>query len=513
MSDVRPKTIIAEAVPENLPGQPAVVYARGGHDAHLRLAVLLAAQAAPEGADRARALSLKASWAERRESLFAALDSKRAQRVVLVDPDAAHVSRPRGRAVFDDATHGAERARFFSDLAQFGLRAGWIFVRTAPRSEVSQEIAWPDVQVEGEGELIPGLAPSLQPLARWMIGRGLSRDGLGRLLDAATDDADRADALLSLFEDVLGADARDGLRRICLLREEHPINGVAGPFGPGAEAGLQIAPEVLELLRASGALGVRRVQGGEVFAVPSVLRDWMARRMSLVEPERAREVRRKIAERAEGGTVAASLEAHRQAILCGDLALARRSSRYYGTDLREIALRLSQRASETRRENPARDPGQGRALYRQAAALYREIVTEYDASDAYAWHYLGFNRMLASRAGGRIEEEAQPEIMEAFQRSCALSDATRYNPLYHGRRLAFEVACGRGAALLPEIRHHIEKTRAHYGREDVRWLVSPLLRRTGASSGLRAALLSAYPWLEQVMDRRERRAEAADEEV
>lgn len=510
MSEFRSQTIISESVPENLPGQPAVVYARGGHDAHLRLAVLLAAYAAPEGADRACALSLKASWAKRRESLFAALDTKRARRVVLVDPDAAYVSRPRGRAVFDDATHRAERARFFSDLAQFGLRAGWSFVRTAPRPEVSQEIEWPDVQVYPGSDPLPGLAPSLQPVARWMLAGGLSREGLARLLEAAEDDSERADALLSLFEDVIGPVARDGLRRLCLLREEHPINGVAGPFSPGADAELQIDPEALRLLRASGALSVRRVQGGEVFAVPSILRDRMARRLSLVEPERVRGVRKKIAEKAESGTVAASLETHRQAVLCGDPALARQSARYYGTDLREIALQLSQRASQRRVEDQVQSQAQRQALYRQAAALYREIVTQYDGRDAYAWHYLGFNQMLASRTGGRIAEQAQKEIREAFNRSCALSDETRYNPLYHGRRLAFEVASGQGAALLPEIRLHIEKTRAHYGREDVRWLVNPLLKPTCA---LRALLIEDQPWLEKVADIRRERADLTEDEV
>lgn len=447
----------------------------------------------PEGEDRNLALSPRASWHRRRDALLGALTDARAKRVVLVDIDAAWTAAPSGGAIFEDASNTSERASFFGDLLRYGVSVGWTFVRTAPMASVTEALA--DVGLTtrtkggAAGEQIAGLAPTLQPLARWLTrSGGVSRADLERLLDEAEDAADREDALLSLFEDILEPDARDALRRIALLREEHTINGAAGPFGPDASEPLRVSAECLDALKGTGALSLRGVAGAHAhrFSVPSIVRDQLAQRISIVDAALTRATRHAIARHLPLDSAERTLEAHRQAVLSDDLEQAKRTARYYATDLREIAHRLSRRAKEE----------QNLQLYREAAKVYETIVADFDGKDAYAWQYLAFN--LEHCRAWRDEPAEAEKIRSAYQRSCAFAqEAGRYNPLYHGRRLAFNLVSGLPRTQVRrELTVHIQDTRTQYGDEHVRWLVLPV--KAAADRDFWHELTRAHPWISRL---------------
>ncbi|MBI4702789.1 MAG: hypothetical protein HY744_16845 [Deltaproteobacteria bacterium] len=277
------RAVITARLPDTA-GSP-VVLARGGSDAHLRLAVLLAARAAPEGADRDAALAPGTPWRARCAALIRATGDGDAAPAVIVDPDAAWTPAPTGGAAFDDCTSARERASFFATLLEVGAKRGWIFVRVAPRPEVTDAMAGRGIDSEvatGEATDIPELAPALQPLAQWLVTqRRVDARHLRRLL---ADADDPQDALVAAFEDVVGPTARGVLRRLALLREEHPIDGGAGPFRTRGRGALAIPAHALATLRQSGALAEMRGAGHARFAMHAVLRDRLARRQAAVEP-------------------------------------------------------------------------------------------------------------------------------------------------------------------------------------------------------------------------------------
>src|SRR5690606_22443214 len=73
-----------------------------------------------------------------------------------------------------------------------------------------------------------------------------------------------------------------------------------------------------------------------------------------------------------------------------------------------------------------------------AARIYEVIVKQFDAEDAFAWEYLGYN--LARGHEDAITPELSTRILNAYQRAVQLKP---HNPLYAGRLLGFEAQIGK----------------------------------------------------------------------
>lgn len=447
-------------------GEQAVL-ARDGSDAHLRLAVLLALQA-PACDDRQIALSPETSWTSRREALLGAL-RRRQQPLALIDPDVLYLGHT--PEDFQDMTGRRERDQAFRLILDLWAEKGWRLLRTSPRGPVTRELSQREVVApprEDEEALLPRLSPDLRPLVRWLVG---ARQLDARTLRALVDEAeDPEEALFSLFEDVAGFQTTQAVRRLSFLREIHPLNGVAGPFGPEQAGLLQVPAHILSRTKASGALAT--LEDEHRFWMPTALRKRMALRFEQVEPDAAQALRLALANALAGQSETADLEAHRQAVLAEDEALAFQTARFFVSDLRHIAIRCSARKTLTG--------------YRDAARIYRRILQS-DPTDAYAHHYLAYNLE-------RAESPDQDAIRGAYQASCDLTNRVAFNPLYHGRRLAFQLKLGQNVR--PELDQRLTQTIEAYGTQAASWLILPVRRTMQPNQW--AELLRTFPLVEHL---------------
>jgi hypothetical protein len=120
------------------------------------------------------------------------------------------------------------------------------------------------------------------------------------------------------------------------------------------------------------------------------------------------------------------VEAHYHALCTGDVELAKSTALYYGSELSEIARRLSIEAADIE------DDSEKRSRFKAAADLFHHVVAHFDETDAYAWEYYAYN---LARAG--LPETNR--VLDAYQRAFTLR---RGNPLYHGRLLGFRAQLG-----------------------------------------------------------------------
>ena len=474
MQKKRATVVIAEKPQLDAAGK--VIYARGGSDAHLRLSVLLAGLSDARKDSKERAMSPRTSWPDRsREALRCAASI---DELTVVDLDAMWASVPGDGPRFDDALSSRERASFFEDLLTLGCERGWRFVRVTCRNEVSTALEDKGLdplprrsrQRVSKDDLPPALSPALRPVARWLTQSGRVPAGFSQRTLAASEDVDAT--LVEAFTDAVGPDARGALRRLSLLREDHTWNGTAGPFLVDSQAPLSVSRGALDRLVEAGAVHVSGpAPGPRRFTVPSVLRDRVASRHVLVEPDASQETRVAISRSLKSGTsMAERLEAHRQAVLAGDLPLATETADLYGSDLRILARAKSQRAQDRSLSDGSRRSG-----FAEAAEVYRLIVNDYDDLDAYAWQYYAFNLQHAHLPGrGRwtAPSEVTDAVLQAYKRSCELSDKTGYNALFHGRHLAFELLIGTPFTnVYPRIKRQLDHTIKRYGTDQCGWLV------------------------------------------
>jgi tetratricopeptide (TPR) repeat protein len=226
---------------------------------------------------------------------------------------------------------------------------------------------------------------------------------------------------------------------------------------------------------------------GSRVRIPRLVRQYLARRRWSLEPTRASEESRWLANQ-HGGKASAeeTIERHHHAVLGGDVDQALASARYYGTDLRQLAYRLSM---ERR--------------FGEAAEIYRAIVEQYDDQDAYAWEYLGYNMARADVAGpgaGRYRE-----VRAAYDRAHRL-DAE--NPLYHGRLVGLDAE--QGEDVLPIFARALRIYESTVGDSGVSYFAKPILaglRRAGCHAALQeiqhrwgrrlAGLGELQPYLDQ----------------
>jgi hypothetical protein len=467
---------------------------RDGSDAHLRMAVHLAWRAAPSTA-RDEALQARTPWSKRRAHALQLAESH--QNMVLIDPDALWVDPPPTGSGFDDGTQLRQRHAFFRELFDLAQRRNWRLVRHGRRPALSelldrmQPALAPPTLVTDEQHLA-SISPALQPLARWLVVTGrATNDRLSSLIDASESPDD---TVVEAFCGAIGPEALRALRHLSLLREDLPWNGVVGPFQRGGEAPLSLPERALQKLSAAGALLVNEPVSGR-FYIPEPLRQRVAIRATLVDPSATTALRTRIARQLQsGGRLCELLEAHRQAVLSTNLELSESTTRFYGSDLASAARALSQRAAAE-----ATDSGR-RALYKQAADLYQQIFDRYDDEDAYAWHYFAYN-LERSAKPGPLPDDVAGKVRGAYGKATALTDQSAYNPLFHGRRLAFDLAQGKPTvAVFNDLREQLRLTRIHYDPSAASWLVEQVRKRVnrGAAEQKEAwrALCSTMPWIE-----------------
>jgi hypothetical protein len=432
-----PPSRLVIGTPEASHRAPGLLIAFGDRDDPQRLAVLLAEHVAEQlPADRAVrgwvdiCLAPKASWKERRLALSDAL-SRAAERgaghlVTLVDVDA--LAPPSGGDSYGDQSV-AMRKDLYRVVLEGIARGGWVVVRPCPCPEITADLA--DLGIveeyapEPAGVAYPEeanpFAPEIRPLAAGLVRRGMlhPRD-LSRLV---TDVTSFDEHLVSLACDALPAEARSAGELLSALRPPQRANGALGPFAyaDGLPSATAVPRAAVQVLAAAGFLQ----PGAEpsTLRMPRLVRDLLRRHAAIEAAGEVRRLHARLAAEGGEGDTPAQLEAHHHAALAGDVERAKRTARFYGTELRDLATRMSLEA------NQAGD----RAKFAQAAELFDYIVKNFDEADAYSWEYLGYNLARADAAANA------PRVLKAYERAHQLSPT---NPLYHGRLLGFRGQMG-----------------------------------------------------------------------
>jgi hypothetical protein len=428
-------------------GGASSVFAYGDRDDPARLVVLLAdrilavcdpASAAAENA--AACLQPRTAWRKRLDCLGSALhDAARSTDepfIALWDADALAADPPESW----DQERSALMARDLSRVVRSAVMdGGWILVRTARAHASKAPTVFDDLDLEhevvapdsGQGpDEARIFAPECWPIAAWLVSRGVLRP---RDLAEVERTVERADEhLVDLAYEALPDPAREAALLLTVLRAPQPLNGHYGrlrfqPDAPRASAhGLPL--ETRALLVESGLIQPTWADGP--WRMPRIVRDRLDHFARVRMEDEAQALHRAEAESADTSAAALQVEAHYHAICTGDVELAKRTAVYYGSELSEVATRLSVEAQEV--EDKA---AQRRGLL-AAAKLFHYIVETFDETDAYAWEYYGFNLALA-------ESPDRDEILEAYRRAHTLR---RGNPLYHGRWLGFRAQLGQQIA-------------------------------------------------------------------
>jgi hypothetical protein len=183
----------------------------------------------------------------------------------------------------------------------------------------------------------------------------------------------------------------------------------------------------------------------------NALRHTLLARASITQSDRMLTEHRWLATR-QPKNVNEKVETHYHAIESLDRTLAEQTAWYYGADLRRIAFDLSKNQQQ----------------YPQAADIYRTILRDFDAEDAYAWEYLGFNLAYAYE-GKEIPSSLRDEIREAYAKASRLDSD---NPLYKGRELAFRAQLGE--RVRTDFQRYLRRFR-QMGDEAVSYLAKPIL--------------------------------------
>lgn len=476
--------------------------AHGAEDDHLRLTVLLASALRERVNDAELYRSCTGPdtpWQTRREALKQFLEH--AQRggggtlIRLVDPDALDMGDPSQEGSWDDASFRRERSEFFAILLDRFAHNGWELIRPEPQTSTTAkldargcELVVGDAPSGGSADeerlqavADASLLPAIRPLAdALVVNNRLGARELARMLESVQSPSDANDLVLEIAYDVLSVDAIEAGKRLALLRGPQVWNCVAGFFSlrdreTGWTERLDSVPrEAARELAQGGWLQIGSGPGGgSRFAMANAIRSFFLERATTTAPERVQAEHTWLARRTPG-SVEESVEVHFHAVESGDGALAERTARHYGADLRRIAFALSTKkdASETD--------------FKAAADIYRAIVNKFDKEDAYAWEYLGYN--LARAYGGRDYPPAiEREITEAYANACRYDPQ---NPLYKGREIGFAASLGR-QQVKAELRRALERFRRIGGNAAVGILGQHVLRNMSDAVLLD---LAGEPW-------------------
>jgi hypothetical protein len=440
------------------PGPPTEhVFAFGHTDDAPRLVACLAdriLKLVPTGSEAASNAALclapRTPWRKRLRALESALQdvTDRDEPVfTLWDADALASNEREG---FDVERASLLRRDLYRVVRRSAEHGGWVLVRTARTTTTALD----ELDLALELGTLPGaaqrseaaerFAPECQPLAVWLVEQRVVQVRDLNLIKETVPDPDAHIAVLVYQE--LPAAVRDAAKVLSVLRAPQHLNGSFGPVAFAPEGGSLSASSVpvtaREALKRCGFLQPTGVAGD--WRMPRVVRDQLYQLARMTLPEFV-EQRHRIEAGAglnHESSVDESVEAHHHAVSLGDIDLAKETARYYGSELAEVARRLSRDAQQPGRVNR-------KALFLEAAAVYRYIIEHFDATDAYAWEYLGYN---LARAG-----ESDEKVLDAYARA---HRALPRNPLYHGRWLGYRAR--RGEDIEAELVDGI----AEYAQED-----------------------------------------------
>lgn len=444
-------------------GNACALRVYGAQDDPLRLTVLLAdhlGRALPQMKDTADACrSPRSPWRKRLEALTDLLREARTHAshyAVLVDLDGLRDRKPS----WEDRTS----FRMREDLRKVLLRAvddgGWLVARPNPQPAVDEEIESLRLEVgepSGTAPLgDPTLAPfasDVRPIVAWLVEtRRIASEQVADILEEVKEPNAY---VVSLAYDALPERARRTARALSLVRAPSHANGSFGRFAWADEP--------------QGPTDVRRAEVAVLEQAGFLVRDDARKQGDLVMPRRARSFIEGIARAVDPSVVSkvhaaladsttfedepveSQIEIHHHAARTGDVALTRSTARYFGFELRTLATELSKVHHN----------------YAGAATLFRELVDNFDSTDAYAWEYLGYNLALANRKPGEAQARS---ILQAYERAHQLDSQ---NPLYFGRLLGFRAE--RNLPFRTQFEGAMQQYASVFGAENyVSWFVMPV---------------------------------------
>ncbi len=336
-------------------------------------------------------------------------------------------TRIRRRSRASGASAARCSTRFFVRLA---AETGGCTRVPRPREDLAD--AFEDVGTAQDDEptdeaLLMAIVPAARPLARWLRSRGaLGERRLARLVE---DGEDLTSVVVGEACEALPAATLRVALRLALLRPPRRPMGTSGPsrsrtraargqFREPAWTSLPVTPAFCKqpaVVRRSCQAGLRRALSNRrrsLMSESEIASDhaWLSKSLS-----------------SDPSDAASVIEVHHHAVEAGDLERARATARYYGADLRLLAFRLGRVAAAT---------GDAQKFL-EAAAAYRVVIDDFDATDAYAWEYYAFN--LARGRGSALSTEQATEVEHGYERARQLAPQ---NPLFHGRLVGFRTERG-----------------------------------------------------------------------
>jgi len=462
-------------------GDPRVVLeAFGEPDDHLRLSTLIA-DAVTKVVDSAELRGVARrltdergprSWRDRRADFQGVVSLMPSDTIVLRDPDAFAEAYVSDRVWdWDDAMLWRERSEFFDDLLGPIARGAIGLERTAPDPHLSKRLASARVSEKSPRvDLQDPYASSVGPDARgalgWLLDRGyLSEPAIDELIDEGVGPVLDRHFILVAY-DHLSPVARAAVYRIAVLRGEQVLNGTIGPFPVRSKSAAHaVTSAQVEELLSCGFLQRMPAEGS--VRIPRVVRDVVLARAEAEDPDAVEKDHQWVFKQLQdqAAQVRQMIECHHHAVHGLLIDEAVDTARFYATDLRELAIRLS-------RKN----------RWREAASVYRKIVEDFDPEDAYAWEYRGYN-LVRDNPGKHSDE-----ILNAYKRAFEI-DST--NPLYHGRLLGFRARGGEN------IRAEFESSFGRYAWWGVDRFASEVLKglKRGGRDHMAKQLIHAHPSL------------------
>lgn len=439
------------------------IRAYGELDDPVRLLVILADHLGPVVSRRdeaAHCLNRRATWRSRIDALSDLLTATKCLHrpyAALVDPDAlAPIARP--------DWHDRTLHRMREDIRKTILSAvhggGWLVTQPNPTKIVTEEIDQIDIEPENAGNsAAPELAffaPDVQPIARWLLETGrLPRE---RLTAIREDTKDPGMHVLRVAYDALPEGARESARRLQVVRAPSKRNGTLGPFrwAVNPDRLLEIAPKDVDVLAAAGVLLCDDERYPCQWVMSRRAREIFAMHAAANDGETVRDLHDELAVDVSfaNRSVEEKIEVHHHAARACNLSRASETAEFFGLELRALASQISRERGD----------------FEGAAKLFRHLVENFDASDAYAWEYLGYNLARAD-TNARRRGLHSDEILAAYRKAHELD---KKNPLYHGRLLGYRAELGH--SVLNEINAAMGSYAERGDAGDfVSWFVMPIL--------------------------------------
>lgn len=472
------------------PGDRRVVLeAFGESDDHLRLSTLIAdevTKAVDSAGVRGVARRLTderwpRSWRDRRSDFKEIVSLMPSDTIVLRDPDAfaeAYVTDRAGD--WDDAMLCRERSEFFDTLLEPIARGAIGLERTAPDPRFSKRLASAHVSERGQwidpqDPYASSVGPDARGALKWLLDKDhLSEAAVDELIEEGIGpELDRHFILVAY--DHLSPIARKAAYRIAVLRGEQALNGALGPFPVvrSKSAAHAVTRGQVEELLSCGFL--QRMPADGSVRIPRIVRDVVLARAEAEDPDEVEKDHRWVFEQLRSPSLLTQahqltqvhqlIECHHHAVHGLLIKEALDTAKFYATDLRELAIRLS-------RKNK----------WYEAASVYLKIVEHSDPEDAYAWEYRGYNLVRDDA------EKHRGDILKAYRKAFEI-DST--NPLYHGRLLGFRARVGE------DIRAEFEHSISRYTWRGVDRFASEVLKGLKRGKQVRTAkqLIDAHPSL------------------